>query len=94
MEVVTPLSDTTVTESDSVSFTCELNKPNKKVTWYKDEVEISLSDTHYTITSEDYSYNLVINDSTLSDTGNYRMAVEDVSTSATLTVNGMYLACG
>ena len=75
-------------EHHDFTFWCELSKPNKKVTWYKDGIEIPLEDAHYTISSDEYKYTLSIVDCTLSDGAEYTMRIDDVSTAATLTVAG------
>ena len=47
MEVVFPLSDKEVVEETSATFSCELNKPNKPVKWFKDDVELEIDNKHY-----------------------------------------------
>ena len=83
-----PLSDTEVTETQTVNLWCELSKPNQTVTWYRDGADIPLTDTHYKISNEEFRYTLAIDNCLLEDGAEYSMACGDVSTSATLTVGG------
>lgn len=91
IQVITPLTDGEVIEHQDFTFTCQLSKPNKKVTWYKDEFEITLDDSHYTVSCVDCDYTLTLHHCTLDDGAKYMVKVEDVTTSATLTVSGLYV---
>jgi len=86
VEVIIPLSDMETIENKTVTFECELSKPDQKVTWLKDGAELSLSDTHYKITSDEGKYTLTIFNCTLDDTAEYTIKCGDVSSSAKLTV--------
>ena len=88
MTVVVPLVDQKTTETHTVTLECELSKPNKPVTWYKDGAELTLSDAHYTITCDDCKYSLTIQDCTLDDGAQYSLRCGDADTSANLTVGG------
>ena len=84
-----PLSDQEVVEKHVATFQCELSKPNCKVTWFRDGTEINIADTHYTISNEDYTYSLVIQDCNMDDTAEYTIRCDEASTTATLKVAGM-----
>ena len=88
IEVTIPLSDIETVEHKTVTFECELNKPNKEVTWYKDGTALSVADAHYKITTEDFKYTLTVVDCNLDDGAEYTMKIGDVSTSAKLIVEG------
>ncbi len=85
-----PLSDQVVMETKTATFNCELNKPNQTVTWYKDDFELTLEDAHYKISNEECQYSIQIFNCSLDDTSGYSINAGDVSSSATLTVKGVY----
>lgn len=47
-----------------------------------------MDNAHFTISNDEYNYTLVIKDCALNDGASYKMVVDQVSTQATLTVNG------
>ena len=75
-------------ETRTETFECELSKPNQKVTWLRDGVELDVADTHYKISTAECTYSLTVVNCTLDDTAEYTLRVDDVSTSATLLVEG------
>jgi hypothetical protein len=56
VEVVVPLHDKEVMESESVTLTCELNKHNKPVTWCKDDAQLTIDGKHYKYGQYEYMY--------------------------------------
>jgi len=84
------LDDKTCTEYDDVEFTCEVNKPDKTVTWYRDDVQLKPSDK-YQITEENVTHTLKINNVPLEESGEISACVGDDRTSAKLTVKGSYV---
>lgn len=87
-EITVPLRDQISFEEDSVTFTCELNKPNKKVSWFKDDTELNISSDEYTISNDEFSYSLTVQKCCLNDGGTYTMTCEEAETSANLMVQG------
>ena len=84
-----PLKDIKDKESGTVTLECELSKPNATVTWLKDGEEIKPDDEHIKAVVDEYTHKLVMSDITLDDAAKYSCVVDDVSTEATLTVEGM-----
>ena len=82
-----PLEDKTCVEYDNVEFTCEVNKPQKQVTWYRNDVELKPSDK-YQMTEENVTHTLRINSVPLDETGEISARVGDDRTAAKLTVKG------
>ncbi len=88
VEVTLPLKDIDAMENDTVTFTCELSKPNRTDgKWLYNEEEITISG-HFQIQTEGNQQILVVADITLGDKGRYTYSIENVSTSATLHVGG------
>ena len=67
---------------------CELTKPNVPVKWLRDGEEMKPSD-RLQISTNSYVQQLVIVDVTLDDEGSYESVAGDVSTKASLIVEGI-----
>lgn len=83
-----PLTDLTAKEKDTVTLTCELSKPDTPCKWFKNDTEIQPSN-HAQISYDGYTQQLVLTDVTVDDTAKYSCVCGDVSTEATLKVQGM-----
>lgn len=83
-----PLTDLTAKEKDTVTLTCELSKPDTPCKWFKNDTEIQPSN-HAQISYDGYTQQLVLTDVTVDDTAKYSCVCGDVSTEATLQVQGM-----
>ena len=83
-----PLKDQTVAEKDSVTFECEVSKPNQKVVFYKNGQEIKIDKKHFKQTSKGTAHKLTISDSVLDDAGDYSAKLGDQTTECKLTVKG------
>ena len=86
-EFTKPLSDQTVIEFESVSFECEVSKPNLKSKWFKDGVELKNSD-RVEIKSKDKRHFLSVHKCQLDDTSAISIKIENVESTAQLTVKG------
>lgn len=89
VEIVIPLKDIAGLEKDTVTFTCQLSKPNRTDgRWLCQGVELKPDSTKYEISFDECNQTLTIKDLTLTDQGPYTYSIENVSTSATLFVDG------
>ena len=89
VELIEPLKETRVPEHSKATLSCKLSKPNKKVTWFKNGVELSPTESpRYSIVNEDCEYTITLDDCSLDDTAKYSMRCQDIETSATLTIDG------
>ncbi|CAI9716214.1 titin-like [Octopus vulgaris] len=84
-EFTKKLTNIKVTEKQKVVLQCELSKETTKVTWKKNGKEIQ-SDNHLKIVADMKVHQLIIENVTLQDIGEYTCVVGDVSTSATISV--------
>ena len=84
-----PLKDTSVPESETATFTCEISKPDKKVTWYKNGKEI-VPDEHFEVKVEGTVHTLKVKDIALDDTADYTVKLGEETSKAKLTVLGEY----
>ena len=90
MDIIKPLADQTVSKMNTdVTFTCELNKPNTKVVWYKGRTSISADDTKYTIGNDGCVYHLTVKGVKPDDESDYTMNFKDKKSTAELFVDGM-----
>ena len=81
------LRDVEVPEQDTIILECELSKKGKPVKWLKDGVEI-VPGGRIEVVYDRFCHQLIIDDATLEDMGKYSCVCGDVSTSATVTVEG------
>lgn len=70
-----------------MTFTCELNEPNQRVTWYRGAFKIK-PNKKYEVTSEGIKHTLKINDVPLDEAGDITAKIGNVRTKAKLTVRG------
>jgi len=90
VELTEPLKDVRAPEHGKATLLCRLSKPNKKVTWFKNGVELSPTESpRYSIVNDDCEYTITLDDCSLDDTAKYSMRCQDIETSATLTIDGM-----
>jgi hypothetical protein len=85
LEIILPLKETEVQEGDTVTFTCEVNKPNVKARWFKDKTEI-FPDENCDITSKDKIHTLIFKKANLDDEADYTVTLEDKKSTALLLV--------
>lgn len=67
------------------TFTCELSKPNRKVTWLKENKPIPIG-KKYDIENVGCEYQLVVHDATVEDVGKFAMTCRNLKTQGSLTV--------
>ncbi|XP_053392115.1 uncharacterized protein LOC128554831, partial [Mercenaria mercenaria] len=79
-----PLLDLTVKENDRLVLECELSKPEIKVKWMKDNVEIS--DGLRRINVEKHVHRLIVEKVTHTDAGIYKCVFGDCDTTCTVKV--------
>ena len=82
-----PLTNATVQEGQSVTLTCETNKPSEKVTWLKNKKKIASSETSKAV-DKGISHSLTLTNVTLAESAEYMAKIGDVTTSAVVTVEG------
>ncbi|KAJ8319891.1 hypothetical protein KUTeg_001478 [Tegillarca granosa] len=85
VEFTKPLKDFEVMEHTTVSLECEINKPNEKSKWYKDDKEIDSAGRFATIV-DGGQHILTISDVQLPDEAEYKCIVGKKSTKATMLV--------
>ena len=86
-EFTKKLADLKKKIKEKATFVCELNKENVKVIWKKNGKELK-SEKNVKIVADKKSHQLIIEDVTIEDGGEYSCVAGDVSTSAKLTVEG------
>ncbi len=74
-------------EGQSLTLTCEVNKPNVQSKWLKNGEEIPASD-RIEMTVDDVRHTLTIPKSELDDESVYKCVIKDRKTSARVTVKG------
>lgn len=74
-------------EKQTATLKCELTKENATVKWLKNGKEIAPND-HFEIITDGFQQKLIIHDTTLDDKAEYTCVCGDVSTKATLTIEG------
>ena len=83
-----PLKEVQSVEGQTVEMSCELSKPDQKVTWLKDGVELK-PDDHCDVVVDGCVHRLTIHNATLEDEAEYTVKLtDDVTTKATLWVEG------
>ena len=85
-----PLEDKEVIEKETMTLTCELNKPNMPVQWFKDGKEVKPDKKRITVSMDQYLHQLVIADVTVEDAAKYTCKYGDVSTECTIKVEGRF----
>ena len=87
VEIVAELTEQHVEEHKASYFTCEVNKDDVTVTWFKNDKEIVPSEKHQ-FRDEGKSHTLIIVDTDKSDVGEYSVVVSDKKSSAKLHLDG------
>ena len=87
VEIVAELTEQHVEEHKASYFTCEVNKPDVSVTWFKNDKEIVPSQKHQLL-DEGTTHKLIIIDTDKSDVGEYSVVVCDKKSSAKLHLDG------
>ena len=90
-EFTKKLADLKKKIKEKATFVCELNKENVKVIWKKNGKELK-SEKNVKIVADKKSHQLIIEDVTVEDGGEYSCVAGDISTSAKLTVEGEGIA--
>lgn len=89
VDIIKPLEDQTVENMDiDVSFTCELSKPDVKVSWVKGKTPISKDDSKYTISNTGCVYTLTVKEVKPEDESDYTINVKDKKSTAELFIDG------
>ena len=91
LEFTKKLADLKKKIKEKATFVCELNKENVKVIWKKNGKELK-SEKNVKIVADKKSHQLIIEDISIEDGGEYSCVAGDVSTSAKLTVEGEGIA--
>ena len=86
-EFTKKLADLKKKIKEKATFVCELNKENVKVIWKKNGKELK-SEKNVKIVADKKSHQLIIEDATVEDGGEYSCVAGDISTSAKLIVEG------
>ena len=73
---------------ETVTLITELPEPGLEVTWLKDNAPLSMTDGKYETINKDCSYELVIPDVTVEDTGDYKVQGGGFESVVPLIVNG------
>ena len=69
----------------------KLPESGLEVTWFKDNVPLSISDEKYHTTNKDFFYELVISNVTVEDGGEYKVQGRGHESAVLLHVNGWSL---
>ena len=73
-------------------FACEISKPGKKATWYKNDKEIKPSKKHE-VKASGAKHTIRVNKCELEDGSKITCKVEDIQTEANLIVEGVSSNC-
>ena len=84
-----PLTDASVAVKQTAVLSCEVSKPNCKVSWYKNGTEIKPSDTLLPETNGT-NQTLTIKNVNKMDAGEYTCCIGDEETKANLTIVGKF----
>ena len=90
MKFTVPLKTQSAKEKESVTFECEVSKPNKKVTWHKAGKEIKPG-KDVEITSDGTIHRLILKSAKKEDAVEFTAKLPSDKTSAKLTVEGTSL---
>jgi hypothetical protein len=91
VEFTIKLKDQKVKEKEVATFTCELNKENAPVKWFRGGNEINVNDIKYKIVIDGLRYNLQILECDLNDTNDYTVSFRNKKSTAQLTVEGNFI---
>ncbi len=76
--------------NETVELYCEMSRIGVDVTWLKDNKPLSMAEGKYQIINRDYSYSLLIPSVSTEDSGEYTVKVDDLRSTAILTVCGQF----
>ena len=82
-----PLTDVSVSTSQNLVLSCELSKPNRKVSWYKNGAEIKASE-RIVVETNGTKQILTIKNCTKKDAGQFTCRIGKEETEAKVTVAG------
>ena len=83
-----PLADQAVKEKETAVFSCEIDKDNLKVKWYKGDEELK-GGAKYSLDHMGHKYMLTVRDCQLEDETEYTIVAEEgVDATAKLSVEG------
>jgi hypothetical protein len=82
------LKDVKVKEKDTAIFSCELNKDNAHVKWFKAGIEINSNDIKYRIVADKFKYSLHVIECEIEDMNDYTISFRNKKSSAQLIVEG------
>ena len=83
-----PLKDTSVNETETAKFTCELSKEGLKPKWYKNG-KLLKPTKKTSIKSDGKVHNLAIQNCTLKDTSKITIKIDSAECDAQLNVKGL-----
>lgn len=75
-------------EGESAVLTCQINKADAEAVWRKDGEKITVADTKYTMTVDNYTHTLCIADCDIDDDAEYTITVEDNTSAGNVFVEG------
>lgn len=84
------MSNVTVKEKETATFTCQLNKENATVKWFKGGLEILPNDSKYKYIADGSTYSLQILDCQLDDINDYAIFYRGRKCAAHLEVEGWH----
>ena len=85
--IKSPLADVSVPLSQNVVLSCELSKPNRKVSWYKNGTEIKPSD-RIVVETSGTKQTLTVKKCTKHDAGEFTCRIGEEETKAKVTIAG------
>ena len=84
-----PLANIEVEENQQIFLECTLSKPDRKVTWYKQGVKVSASET-IKLSSEADTHSLTIDRAEMSDQAEYSIKADGKTSKAQVKVIGKF----
>ena len=88
LHFISYLENTEAAAQETVVLTCELSRPEEDVVWLKNSEPLALGDGKHVAVNQDCSYQLVIPDVTVDDSGEYTIQAGDLQSTAQLSVFG------
>ena len=85
--ITCPLTDVSANAKEDVTMSCELSKPNRKVTWYQDGTEIKPNEK-FILQTDGTKQKMTIKNVNESDTGEYICRLGEEETNAMVTIGG------
>ncbi len=76
-------------EKETAIFSCELNKDNAHVKWFKAGNEINSNDIKYRIVAEKYKYSLHVIECEIEDMNDYTISFRNKKSTAQLIIDGL-----